>query len=148
MFHRLVALAGGERDIGGGHVILKIDEALGPAARCPHLPDRHQRRLGARLGFRRRRRPALMAAGAGPFNTDARRLFGDLGKVEDASGGTGRAFLGAAGARHESGEVRVPVKRAAALRKQVDAWRPTAGHGDTITINRSGDTVHALPIGR
>ena len=135
MLDRMHALASGKRDIGGGHVVLEIDESLAAA--------------GGRDGPRGRR--TLRAFGQG----------WRLGRIETKLAGEGGARLRSPGdaafevepaGRRADGTLRLrrptgneclqpvaPAQRPAGLAEEMHRRVPAAAHGNQV----AGDTPHA-----
>ena len=127
----VVALAHGERDVVGLHVVLEIDERL--AARARDAPQGLVCLLGPIVldGAERRRRGA--AAEVGEKRRSLRRALGEgLGQRRRAHRGAGER-QGVFG--REKGAVRLaPARLAAALAGQMNARAVAAAHQQRVDV--------------
>ena len=134
---RAEALARRQHNVGGGDVVLLVDELLRPVARpLPgrHQPHRQERRFGHGLDRRRGRRAAVAEAGSGSgLGPGGKPALEAVVKREASGAGTGRALGLERAAGNEAGLLRVPARLAAGLGEKMDGRVPAAGHRHEIT---------------
>ena len=130
MLDRAIAFAIGELDVGGGDVVLEIDEMLAVTADGlvrGHDPDRRRGRVFAARGIRRLARIAREAGIARRRLARRMTLCQAIAEAEAAPTGARRAFGLDRDAGHEGADGLVPFEFAARLAEKMDRGRPTAG---------------------
>ena len=143
MLDGLVALPGGQLDVGGGHVELQVDELLGSATRGMPMRNQEQRALRCLRGLIRCRSPrgdppvpvtgvcSRRGAGRGArFQTGAQRAraVGGSGPGDGIGGGRGKKRDG----------VLAPARLDAGLGSQVHRGAPAPGAGDEVAADAPG----------
>ena len=142
MLDRRVTLARGEREIGSGHIVLEIDEAL--VARVDaDLPQRLERCGMFQRCVRSGRGSAIAATcgerGSGAGGESFPKACGERHRAVRAAGRSWRARGGRRIRRGNEGrETFIVDELSFGLRMQMHGGTPAAGHADEIAVQRRG----------
>ena len=144
MLDRAVALAGGERDIGGGHVVVQIDEGAPRAALGERDRERRRRAFRPVLDRRQRRNGRAAEAAQRGGARPGRGALGKAGAQREAAARRADALdCGVDRVGHKGGEALVEAQPALRLGEQMQGRVPAAGDREQVAIDR-----HALAVRR
>ncbi|OMP13232.1 hypothetical protein COLO4_02038, partial [Corchorus olitorius] len=133
----LEALAAGQLDAGGGHVVLQVDELLGGPRRrlvVGHLEQRQTRLFLTEFGLGQLAADHLGTGFGRGGGAGLETVGQDIAQGEDAIHATGAEALLRRRTGHEGLDVIAPQRTTAQVRGQVDHRAVAAGGGDEVAI--------------